>query len=149
MNTMRLIKCRKCGATIATDETFIQRMLDDINILSEKARKDKRNCNSYLQQAAAIRKIMQQYLHRTAQIDEESRRLRLELKTLVHYVLDNGLVSQDKLQELNDIARKSFEEKQREDQEVIDRLYGDFENISINRTKADPTERKVMRGGLL
>lgn len=144
---MRLIKCRKCGATIATDETFIQRMLDDINILSEKARKNTRFANSYLQQAAAIRKIMQQYLHRTAQIDEESRRLRNEHKTLVHYVLNNGLVSQDKLQELNDIARKSFEEKQQMDQVIINRLYGDFENISINRTKADPTakqgERKV------
>lgn len=136
---MRLIKCRKCGATIATDETFIQRMLDDINILSSKARKDRKNSTSYLQQAAAIRKIMQQYLHRTAQIDEESRRLRLEYKTFVHYVLDNGLVSQGKLQELNDIARKEFEERQKADQEVIERLYGDFKNISINRTKADPT----------
>lgn len=138
---MRLIKCRKCGATIATDETFIQRMLDDINILSSKARKDRKNSNSYLQQAAAIRKIMQQYLHRTAQIDEESRRLRIEHKSLVHYVLNSGLVSQAKLQELDDIARKEFEEKQRGDQEVINRLYGDFENITINRTKADPTAK--------
>ena len=67
---MRLIKCRKCGATIATDETFIQRMLDDINILCERAKKDKRNNQVYLQQAAAIRKIMQQYLHVTANMDE-------------------------------------------------------------------------------
>lgn len=142
---MRLIKCRKCGATIATDETFIQRMLDDINILSEKARKDKRNGNSYLQQAAAIRKIMQQYLHRTASMDEEHRRLLHEYKILVHYVLDNGIVSQEKLQELNDIARKAFEQRQREDQEAIKRLYGGFDNITINRTKADPTEKKGMR----
>lgn len=142
---MRLIKCRKCGATIATDETFIQRMLDDINVLSEKAIKDTRRANGYLQQAAAIRKIMQQYLHRTAQIDEESRRLRLELKVLVHYVLDNGLVSQAKLQELNDIARKEFAEKQQSDQEIINRLYSDFENISINRTKADPAAKRGER----
>lgn len=144
---MRLIKCRKCGATIATDETFIQRMLDDVNILSDKARKDRKNSSSYLQQAAAIRKIMQQYLHRTAQIDEESRRLRLEHKALVHYVLDNGLISQAKLQEIDDLARKEFAEKQLEDQKVIERLYGDFENIAINRTKSDPTERKVFKKG--
>ena len=144
---MRLIKCRRCGATIATDETFIQRMLDDINILNAKARKDRKNSNSYLQQASAIRKIMQQYLHMTAQKDEESRRLRLEHKALVHYVLNNGLISQDKLQELNDVARKEFAEKQQSDQEIIQRLYGDFENISINRTKADPTERKATRKG--
>lgn len=143
---MRLIKCRKCGATIATDETFIQRMLDDISILSEKARKDKRNCNSYLQQAAAIRKIMQQYLHRTAQMDEKCRRLLHEHKALVQYVLCNGIVSQEELQEIDDVARKAYEEKQREDQEVIQRLYGDFENISINRTKADPTAKQGERG---
>ena len=144
---MRLIKCRKCGATIATDETFVQRMLDDVNILSDKARKDRKNSSSYLQQAAAIKKIMQQYLHRTAQIDEESRRLRLEHKALVHYVLDNGLISQAKLQELDDIARNEFDKKQLEDQKVIERLYGDFENITINRTKSDPTERKAFKKG--
>ena len=143
---MKLIKCRKCGATIATDETFIQRMLDDINALSEKARKDKRNSSSYLQQASAIRKIMQQYLHRTAQMDDAYRRLLHEHKAVVRYVLDNKIVSQEKLQELDDIARKAYEEKQQSDQEMIERLYGDFENISINRTKRDPTEKQALRG---
>ena len=142
---MRLIKCRKCGTTISTDETFIQRMLDDINILAEKARKDRKNSNSYLQQASSIKKIMQQYLHRTAQMDEAHRRLLHEHKVLVHYILDNGIVSQEKLNELDDIARKAYAERQREEQEVIYRLYGDFENITINRTKADPTAKMVER----
>lgn len=142
---MKLIKCRKCGATIATDETFVQRMLDDINELSEKSRKDKRNACSYLQQASAIKKIMTQYLHRTAQMDNERGRLLYEYKTLVHYVLDNGLISQEKLNEINEIARKRFEEKNEQEQREVDRLYGAFENISINRTKADPTEREATR----
>lgn len=144
---MRLIKCRKCGATIATDETFIQRMLDDINALSEKARKDKRNASSYLQQASAIKKIMNQYLHRTAQMDDHRMRLLYEHKILVHYVLDNGLVSQGKLNELDEIARKQFAEKMKFNQQEVERLYGGFENITINRTKADPTERKAMKKG--
>ena len=142
---MRLIKCRKCGATIATDETFIQRMLDDINILSEKARKDKRNSSSYLQQAAAIKKIMTQYLHRTAQMDENRMRLLCEHKALVHYVLDNGLVSQEKLNELDGIARKQFEEKNERVKQEVEQLYGGFENITINRTKRDPTERQAIK----
>lgn len=142
---MRLIKCRKCGATIATDETFIQRMLDDINILSEKARRDKRNSNSYLQQAAAIKKIMTQYLHRTAQMDEHRMRLLYEHKVLVHYVLDNGLISQEKLNELDEIARKRFAEKIKFNQQEVERLYGGFENITINRTKSDPTAKQGER----
>lgn len=143
---MRLIKCRKCGATIATDETFIQRMLDDINVLSEKARKDKRNSSSYLQQASAIKKIMTQYLHRTAQMDEHRMRLLYEHKVLVHYVLDNGLVSQEKLNELDEIARKQYSDKQTAIQQEVDQLYGGFENLSINRTKRDPTEKQGLRG---
>lgn len=144
---MKLIKCRKCGATIATDETFIQRMLDDINELSEKARKDKRNSGSYLQQAAAIKKIMTQYLHRTAQMDDHRMRLLYEHRALVHYVLDNGLISREKLNELDEIARNQFNEKSKFNQQEVERLYRGFENISINRTKADPTERKATRRG--
>ena len=113
---MRLIKCRKCGATIATDETFIQRMLDDINILSEKARKNTRFANSYLQQASAIRKIMQQYLHRTAQMDAEMLETRAELGALINYVRENGLISDEELAEFKELllerlarARKDLE----------------------------------------
>ena len=142
---MRLIKCRKCGATIATDETFIQRMLDDINILSSKARKDRKNSNSYLQQAAAIRKIMQQYLHITTSQDDYRRTLSNELGELVHYVRFNHLVSDEKLDELRTKARARAAEQNRKDEERIKELYKGFENITINRTKADPTARQGER----
>lgn len=120
-------------------------MLDDINALSEKARKDKRNSSSYLQQASAIKKIMTQYLHKTAQMDEHRMRLLYEHKVLVHYVLDNGLVSQEKLNELDEIARKQFGEKNERVKQEVERLYGGFENITINRTKRDPTERQAIK----
>ena len=143
---MRLIKCRKCGATIATDETFIQRMLDDINILSAKARKDRRNAPSYLQQAAAIRKIMQQYLHRTAQMDAEMVETRAELGALISYVRVNGLIKDNELAEITTPARLKARERIKQEEERISELYRGFENISINRTKADPTERKAIGG---
>jgi hypothetical protein len=144
---MRLIKCRKCGATIATDETFIQRMLDDINILSEKARKDRRNYNSYLQQAAAIRKIMQQYLHRTAQMDAEMLETRAELGALICYVRESGLITDEKLSEITTPAREKARARIKQEEEMVNELYRGFENISINRTKADPTERKGIKKG--
>lgn len=138
---MRLIKCRKCGATIATDETFIQRMLDDINILSEKAIKDKRNANSYLQQASAIRKIMQQYLHTTANMDEQKRELRCKLSILWNYVHDNNLIEEEKLFELMNTAEAIAEQRIKQEEERVNELYRGFENITINRTKVDPTAR--------
>lgn len=139
---MRLIKCRKCGATIATDETFVQRMLDDINILSEKARKDKRNSSSYLQQAAAIRKIMQQYLHCSANMDERRRELQSKLSILWNYVHDNHLIDDTTLNSLMDEGERIAKERILEEEKRVNELYRGFNNISINRTKADPTARK-------
>lgn len=143
---MRLIKCRKCGATISTDETFIQRMLDDITILSAKARKDRKNANSYLQQAAAIRKIMQQYLHTTANMDERRRELQCKLSILWNYVHDNNLIEEAKLFALMEQAEEIAQQRIKAEEERVNELYRSFENISINRTKADPTERNGMRG---
>lgn len=142
---MRLIKCRKCGATIATDETFIQRMLDDINILSEKARKDRLNSASYLQQASAIRKIMQQYLHVTANTDEHKVRMTNEMSVLINYIRENNLITDEKLKELSTEAREKAAHKISQEEERVNELYRGFENITINRTKADPTERKGMK----
>ena len=142
---MRLIKCRKCGATIATDETFVQRMLDDINILSDKARRDRKNSSSYLQQAAAIRKIMQQYLHASANKDMHNRRMTNELSVLINYIRENGLISDEKLKELSTSAREIAAEKERQEEERVNELYRGFENISINRTKADPTAKQGER----
>ena len=142
---MRLIKCRKCGATIATDETFIQRMLDDINVLSEKARRDKRNSSSYLQQASAIKKIMQQYLHRTANMDELRRELQCKLSILRKYICDNDLIKEEKLYELMDEAEEIAKQRIKEEEAIVNELYRGFENISINRTKADPTAKQGER----
>ena len=144
---MRLIKCRKCGATIATDETFVQRMLDDVNILSEKARRDRKNYNSYIQQASAIRKIMQQYLHRTAQMDAEMLETRAELGELIKYVRENSLISDEKLAEITTLAREKARARIKQEEERVYELYRGFENITINRTKADPTERKGLKTG--
>jgi len=136
---MRLIKCRKCGATICTDEAFLQRMLDRISELNSMARKDRKNANSYIQEAAAVKKVMTQYLHRTSQVDSDNRRMKNELSVLVQFVLENGLVSQEKLNELNKIARERATANEEKDTQIVAQLYGDFENTMINRTKYDPT----------
>lgn len=79
-------------------------------------------------------------------MDEHRMRLLYEHKVLVHYVLDNGLVSQEKLNELDEIARKQYSDKQKLIQQEVDQLYGGFENMSINRTKRDPTEKQAIKG---
>jgi transcriptional regulator NrdR family protein len=142
---MRLIKCRKCGAAICTDETFQERMLDAIAECNNRARKDRKNANSYLQEAAAYRKILTQYLHRTAQYESSLRIERNEKSVLVAYVLQHGLVTQEKLDELYEIAKERTEANNREDAKIIEQLYGQAKNPLFNNTKADPTAREAIR----
>lgn len=144
---MRLIKCRKCGATICTDEAFQERMLDAIEECNKQARKNKKNANSYLQQAATYKKILSQYLHRTAQYDSELRRCKNENSVLIHYLLDNDLITKEKLYELKDKGHERAAANDREDAKVIEQLYGQAKNPLFNNTKADPTARKAMKGG--
>jgi hypothetical protein len=94
-----------------------------------------------MQQAAAIRKIMQQYLHRTAQMDAEMVETRAELGALIRYVREKGLIDDKKLAEITTPARLGARERIRQEEERVNELYRGFDNISINRTKADPTER--------
>jgi hypothetical protein len=122
-------------------------MLADINDLSEKARKDRKNSSSYLQQAAAIRKIMQQYLHTTANMDERRRELQCKLSILWNYVHDNNLIEMEKLNELMDKGEEIAKERIAAEEERVNELYRGFENISINRTKCDPTEKHGLRRG--
>ena len=142
---MRLIKCRKCGATIATDEAFVQRMLDAINELNSMARKDRKNMVTYQQEASAIKKIMTQYLHTTANIESDYRMKLHELSVLTHYLVDNGIMDFEKIDELRDIARARCKEADKRDQEKVQELYGGFENIMMNRAKKDPTQKAAIR----
>lgn len=143
---MRLIKCRKCGATICTDEAFQERMLDAIAECHKQARKDRKNANSYLQEASVYKKILNQYLHRTALYETELRLERNEKGVLAAYVLQNGLISQEKLNELNAIARERAAANDREDAKIIEQLYGQVNNPLFNNTKADPTVKAALGG---
>lgn len=143
---MRLIKCRKCGATICTDEAFQERMLDAIEECNKQARKDRKNSNTYLQQAASYKKILSQYLHRTSQYDSDLRRYKNENSVLIHYLLDNNLITKEKLYELKEKGRERAAANDREDAKVIEQLYGQAKNPLFNNTKADPTVRKALKG---
>lgn len=143
---MRLIKCRKCGATICTDETFRERMLDAIAECHEKSRKDRKNSNSYLQEAATYKKMLAQFLHRTVEYESALRRIRCEQSALVAYLLQNGIVTQEKMIEINEIGRARAAAKDCEDAKVIEELYGMANNPLFNKTKKDPTAKETIRG---
>lgn len=145
---MRLIRCRKCGSAITTEDGLIERMNDTIHELNEKARrsKDGRVANSYLAEAASVTKMMKGIIHSTAQIEARKRTMECEKAEIVHYLLANNLITQEKLDELDAIARKKAEIKNAEEQANIDRIYGTYKSLYTpsNNTKSDPTANKAI-----
>ena len=123
---MKLIHCKKCGAAITTDDGLIERMNDTIHELNEKARRSKRGsiAQSYLAEAASVTKMMKGIIHNTTQIEDRRLTCSCELAEIVHYLRKNKLVSDEKLDELREIARKKANAKNTENQREIDRIYG-------------------------
>lgn len=147
---MKLLRCRKCGAMITTQDTMVDCMMAEVERLNRLAENDAkynkgRLKSTYEQQSSQVYKMMRQIVHLTSQMDESSRRLNQEKGVLVHYLLSNGLITKEKLHELEEKARERAAQANERDQRQIEAIYGEFQGSIHNRTKADPTARKAMR----
>lgn len=147
---MRLIRCRKCGAMICSQDTMVESMMAEVERLNKLAENDckynkGRLRNVYVQQSSQVYKMMKQIIHLTSQMDEYSRLLSTEKGVLVHYLLQNNLITLEKLHELEAYAREKAKIADERDQKQIEAIYGDFRRETVNRTKADPTARKAIR----
>lgn len=147
---MKLLRCRKCGTFITTQDNLIEQMMEEVKRLNSLAEKDAkfnkgRLKSVYQQQSSQIFKLMRQIIHLTSQMDEESRLLQNKISVLVYYLRTNKLITDEKLHELEEKARKKVEEKNASDEAEIRMLYGEFNSICQNRTKADPTANAALK----
>ena len=146
---MRLIRCRKCGAALVTEDALIERMNDTIHELNEKARHSKNGkvAKSYLAEAASVTKMMKGILHNTAQMEARKSGSSYELSEIVHYIRENDLISDEKLDELRKTARERAKIRNEENQKEIDRIYGKYRGgyIPSNNTKSDKTAEKAIK----
>lgn len=147
---MRLIRCRKCGAMITTEETMVECMMEEVERLNRLAEKDAKYNKGklkmlYTQQSAQVYKMMKQIIHLTSQMDEHNRQLNQEKGVLVHYLLQNNLITLEKLHELEAYARERAALADAQDQKKIAEIYGVFQSDTVNRTKADPTAWKAIK----
>lgn len=148
--TVKLIRCAKCGTVITTQDTMVQSMMAEVTRLNQLAEKDRKfnggkMANLYQQQSAQVHKLMKQILHLTAEADEQKRQLQREKSVLAHYLLDNGLLPESELHELLEKARVDAAERSKKDQAKINELFGEFQSICQNRTKRDPTADKALK----
>ena len=146
---MRLIHCMKCGAALVTEDALVERMNDTIHELNEKARHSKNGkiAQSYLAEAASVTKMMKGIIHNTAQMEDRKVTCAAEMAEIVHYIRENSLASDEKLDELRKIARDKVRIRNKENQKEIDRIYGRYKGTYIpsNNTKSDRTAEKAIR----
>ena len=142
---MKLIKCRKCGATIMTDETLLSTMQEEYNALVKKSHRAKGADKQIIaQQLKHISKMMTAVCHNTAEAETRKSEAYNNLHLLRRYLLDNGLVDTATLDRIRDEARAMTKKKAAEDEKAIAEIYGGFENILCNNTKGDPTATKAI-----
>lgn len=146
---MRLIHCMKCGAALVTEDALVERMNDTIHELNEKARHSKNGkiAQSYLAEAASVTKMMKGIIHNTAQMEDRKITCAAEMAEIVHYIRENDLISDEKLDELRKTARERAKIRNEENQKEIDRIYGKYRGgyIPSNNTKSDKTAEKAIK----
>lgn len=143
---MRLVKCKKCGTPVMTDSTIIENMYSAMLECNESARKERvaSKRNVFIQQASQIRKLITQVQHRNTQLEERKTTTNCEMAEITNYIRKNNLITDDKLDDLRNIAREKAEIRNAEDEKIIEKFYGVFKNEFANRTKKDPTSSKAL-----
>lgn len=144
---MKLIKCRKCGATVMTAETMLSTMQDEYNDIVKKSRyakgADKQIC---AQQMKHLSKLMIAVCHSSSEAECHKQDIYNEFLILRKYVTEHNLIDYRTLDAMRDEARELTKKKAAEDEKALERIYGDYENYFCNRTKADPTAKAAIDG---
>lgn len=144
---MKLIKCKKCGATIMTNETLLAAMQDEYNDLVKRSHRAKGADKMLIgQQLKHLHKMMVQICHSSTEAERRKDDTYNELCLLKKYIKANNLIDFETLDHFRDEARELARKKAAEDEKRIAEVYGEFENTFCNRTKADPTATEAMKG---
>lgn len=144
---MKLVRCRKCGTVVISEETLLQNLLDAIDETSRKAERCNNNAQKtiYIAEISAYKQMYKSFMHNLTRLGEQKQKDTVILWELKRYIRDNGLIPEDKLIEITESAVKKAKQEQTKYEQEIQRIYGDFNSVTVNRTKADPTANKALR----
>ena len=144
---MKLIKCKKCGTPVISNDLMLQRLLDGMQEANKNALKAKNNSqkNVYIQQASQYKQLIKSITHTTAQLEERHRYLNAELKELVRYLAENGIMTYDEISLIQNKAREKAQKGMDEDKKRLNKLYQDGYNELSNNSKLDTTYNKAIR----
>lgn len=66
---MNLIKCKKCGTPVVSNDLMIQRLLDGMEEANKNAIKSKKHKGAYIQQASQYKQLIKSITHATTQLE--------------------------------------------------------------------------------
>ena len=144
---MKLIKCKKCGTPMASNDLMIQRLLDGMEEANNKSLRARTPAqrNIYIQQASQYKQLIKSITHATTQLEERKTQERAELKELVRYLMDNNIMTSEEIALIQDSARKKVAIAVKEERQKISKLYQDGYNELSNKSKSDITYKKVVK----
>ena len=142
---MKVLRCRKCGTVITTENNYVEMMTAEINRLNSLAAKGGKNRTVYQQQSAQLFKLMKQIIHISSQMDSEVRVLNNQKGVLVEFLIGNGIITYDELHELEAKGRKRAKAQDEKDAKELERLYGEAQSICREKGIRNSTENKALR----
>lgn len=145
---MKLIKCKKCGATVMTADTLLATMQEEYNLLAKRCEVAKGpNKPLILHQMSQLKKMMTAVCHSSSEAEKRKNQTFNELSMLKKHVIGNGYMTYEEYEQTIETPAKEITKKKiAEDEKEIERLYGDFENQFCNQTKRDPTAKEALNG---
>ena len=142
---MKVLRCRKCGTVITTENNYVEMMTAEINRLNSLAAKGGKNRNIYQQQSAQLFKLMKQIIYTTSEIGNNEGKLSIEKYLLVDYLISNGLITKEKLHEIETEAGKRMKIQDERNSKELERLYGEAQSICREKGIRNFTENKALR----
>lgn len=162
---MRMIRCKKCGTMVASEDGLLERIMDEAREERKLAEEEDSKANEFTAKAnkllsAAKRlnmsaknrrdnakqldKFANQIQHQTTQL--ESRRVLKEREMIVlsKYLLENNMMTREELDKISEVAKHEAEIKEVEDQRQLDLLYKSYSNYTGNKTKNDTTYKRAV-----
>ena len=143
----KVLRCPQCDHVITGQDEFVKNIMERYNHNLRKLNYVRGAKNQQLlHENSMLKSYLKQVLHYRSEVEMCKIESRYFNKTLIAYLLANGLMTAEKANELHEIAREKMNKSLEARSKELEKVYGDFNSIFSNKIKSDPTVNTVIRG---
>lgn len=142
---MKMLRCRKCGTAVISDETLIQYVLDGYNEAVQNAARAKGSQKSAaLAEVAEYRSIYKALMHNISSKDYAEAVTPYILNALVDTIKSRNLLTEDELAACYDKGKQTAQARKESLEKEVRRIYGEAQRISASPPYRDPTANEAI-----